>query len=73
MTMPGATGDLLAESMLAIAPQLPIVLVSGNAVDPRPGLFAAVLTKPCSRAMLAETIARCALPGDDQPHPSIDA
>ena len=48
----------------AIAPHLPVVLVSGNEVTPAPGLFVAVLAKPYSRAAFADVIARFASNGD---------
>ena len=51
--MPQMDGERLAEEIRAIAPQTPLILITGVSIgDLRPGLFDAVLQKPFSKAIL---------------------
>src|SRR5205085_2120090 len=63
LAMPGLQGDLLAERLLALRPQLPVLLMSGNlGAGAEQQLKArgvmAVLHKPLRLQELAETLAR---------------
>jgi signal transduction histidine kinase len=63
LTMPHLTGDLLAQAILKIRPDLPVILCTGHSegLEPGQGLpswCCAVLLKPFTGARLAQTIRR---------------
>lgn len=61
MTMPGITGDILAQKMLAVQPNLPIIICTGFSERMNDEKAAALgvkglLMKPVGRFELAETV-----------------
>ncbi len=67
LTMPRLTGDRLAAEVLAIRPDIPVIITTGYTDVPDAGAtaqngIAAFLPKPCRKQELAETI-RAALDG----------
>ncbi|MBE2216170.1 MAG: transporter substrate-binding domain-containing protein [Opitutaceae bacterium] len=73
LTMPAMSGIDLAGKIHALAPELPVILVSGFINEremalARAGRVARILDKPITRAALAEAIATC-LAGRSEPAP----
>jgi CheY-like chemotaxis protein len=54
--MPQMGGERLAEKIKGMAPETPLILITGISGNPRPGLFDAVLWKPFSKAALLASV-----------------